>query len=507
MLLLKILSFLSVLCISKCTDDLKEQCKDDYRDSKNIAIDIKKFCSDEWCIQKCCPLDSCFSPAGFCIKIQDLRKKISAKFENVFTSIQNDNITFYSNTEPRHEIKKPFKYIINHKNMTKCGDFKPFDSEYYFIQNASVKIYDPEYSKQWYNLTYLEYCVDNKLVLLRNGPTFILVIKEYFQFSEDNGLNDTLLFIGLLISSVFLLLVFIVHCMLKTLHSTFTGLLMMAYTITILLGFIVKVIMQATIGYMTPKSCKIITPFLYFLLMSSFFWLNAFSFCIWRGLRKFEVFRASRRQKLLSFMRYSLYAWGAPLVITGIVTFLDNIDIKKLKFIIKPPFDDCFKNKYGIQRYYFIPLGIIMFNNIVLFIMTIYHIMTTTNSTKSNAEFRRSGRGNSYKTYLKLSLTMGISWVLELIPNSDNTFLFILSNTYNSLIGVIIFFVYICDKNVLNELCKKFNIQNEFVIKLAHRKSLFRLARSMKANREELTSMQTTTTGLSSEVENKISLI
>ncbi|KAH9627939.1 hypothetical protein HF086_015383 [Spodoptera exigua] len=148
-----------------------------------------------------------------------------------------------------------------------------------------------------------------------------------------------------------------------------------------------------------------------------------------------------------------------------------------------------------------------MFINIVLFIMTIYHIMTTTNSTKNNAEFRRSGRENSYKTYMKLSLTMGISWVLELIPNPDNTFLFILNNTYNSLIGVIIFFVYICDKNVLTELCKKFNIQNEFVIKLAHRKSLFRLARSRKIHREELSSMQTATTGLSSEVENKTTLI
>uniref|UniRef100_A0A2H1V0H8 SFRICE_001996 n=2 Tax=Spodoptera frugiperda TaxID=7108 RepID=A0A2H1V0H8_SPOFR len=108
---------------------------------------------------------------------------------------------------------------------------------------------------------------------------------------------------------------------------------------------------------------------------------------------------------------------------------------------------------------------------------------------------------------MKLSLTMGISWILELIPNSDNTFLFILSNTYNSLIGVIIFFVYICDKNVLNELCKKFNIQNGFVTKLAHRKSLFRLARSMKVQREELTSMQTATTGLSSEAENSTSLL
>ncbi|KAF9821983.1 hypothetical protein SFRURICE_018930 [Spodoptera frugiperda] len=200
-----------------------------------------------------------------------------------------------------------------------------------------------------------------------------------------------------------------------------------------------------------------------------------------------------------------LYAWGVPLVITGVVTCLDNIDITDVPYIVKPPFDDCFKNKFGIQEYYYKPLGVIMLINIVLFIMTIYHIMTTTNSTTKNAEFRRSGRENSYKTYMKLSLTMGISWILELIPNSDNTFLFILSNTYNSLIGVIIFFVYICDKNVLNELCKKFNIQNGFVTKLAHRKSLFRLARSMKVQREELTSMQTATTGLSSEAENKIS--
>ncbi|XP_022838107.1 G-protein coupled receptor Mth [Spodoptera litura] len=221
------------------------------------------------------------------------------------------------------------------------------------------------------------------------------------------------------------------------------------------------------------------------------------------------VYKASRREKLLSFSRYSLYAWGVPLVITGIVTCLDNIDISKWNYIIKPPFDDCFKNEYGVQRYYFIPLGVIMFINIVLFIITIYHILTTTYSTKRNAEFRRSGRENSYKTYMKLSLTMGISWVLELIPNSNNTFIFVLSNSYNSLIGVIIFFVYIFDKNVLNELCKKFNIQNGILIKIARRKSLFRLARSMKANREELACMQaptTTSTALSSVAENETSL-
>uniref|UniRef100_A0A2H1X324 SFRICE_018479 n=1 Tax=Spodoptera frugiperda TaxID=7108 RepID=A0A2H1X324_SPOFR len=208
----------------------------------------------------------------------------------------------------------------------------------------------------------------------------------------------------------------------------------------------------------------------------------------------------------MSFCRYSLYAWGVPLVITGIVTYLDNIDLSKIDYIVKPPFDDCFKNETGVKNYYFIPLGVIMSINIVLFVITIYHILTTRYSTKRNAEFKRSGRENSYKTYMKLSLTMGISWVLELIPNSDNTFLFILSNTYNSLIGVIIFFVYIFDKNVLNELCEKFNIQNKFVLKIARRKSLFRLARSMKVSREESSSMKTTATALSSEAEEKTSL-
>lgn len=506
MRLLKILPFLSILCISKCTDDFNEQCKDRFRDPTNLtSIDVNKYCSNKWCIQKCCPLDYCINAIGKCVKIAFLRGRVHSRYSELFELIDN-NITFYTNTEPKRKIEKGFNYIYNNKNITKCGEFTSLKNKFYFTENASVKIYDAKYSKQWYTLTSSEYCTDYKFIL-GNNITISLVIQEYFQLSEDDGLNDTLLFIGLLTSSVFLLLVFAVHCMLKTLHSSFTGLLMMAYTITILLAFIVKVIIQATISYMTNYSCKIITPVLYFLLMSSFFWLNAFSFCIWRGLRHFGVFRSTRREKLLSFCRYSLYAWGVPLVITGVVTCLDNIDITDVPYIVKPPFDDCFKNKFGIQEYYYKPLGIIMLINIVLFIMTIYHIMTTTNSTTKNAEFRRSGRENSYKTYMKLSLTMGISWILELIPNSDNTFLFILSNTYNSLIGVIIFFVYICDKNVLNELCKKFNIQNGFVTKLAHRKSLFRLARSMKVQREELTSMQTATTGLSSEAENSTSLL
>ncbi|KAF9423885.1 hypothetical protein HW555_000943, partial [Spodoptera exigua] len=489
-----------MLCVSKCADknNYKEQFKDDYRDLNNKTIDLNNYCSDKWCIQKCCPPEHCINMNGICKQSEVIRRRLQEKYKDLFKLINYENITFYSNTEPRQRINHEFAFIYNYKERPSM--FTPYDNEYYFSENAAINIYDAVHTKQWRTIPPEKYCVDFRLLYLKKQMRMLLVIKEYFTPPKINPINETLLLIGVTISSVFLLLVFIVHCMLKRLHSSFTGLLMMAYTITILLGFIIKVIMQATIAHLRNDSCKIITPFLYFLLLSSFFWLNAFSFCIWRGLRtNFGIYKVTRRDKLVSFSRYGLYAWGVPLLITGVAVYFDNTDITKLKYIIKPPFDDCFINQYGIERYYYIPLGIIMFINIVLFIMTIYHIMTTTNSTKNNAEFRRSGRENSYKTYMKLSLTMGISWVLELIPNPDNTFLFILNNTYNSLIGVIIFFVYICDKNVLTELCKKFNIQNEFVIKLAHRKSLFRLARSRKIHREELSSMQTATTGLSSE--------
>ncbi|KAI8437027.1 hypothetical protein MSG28_010416 [Choristoneura fumiferana] len=70
----------------------------------------------------------------------------------------------------------------------------------------------------------------------------------------------------------------------------------------------------------------------------------------------------------------------------------------------------------------------------------------------------KHGDVHRFMLYLKLSVIMGVSWVLEVVSFLAPQFsVWYLTDAYNLLIGVSIFLIFICKKKIYNKLRKRYS--------------------------------------------------
>ncbi|KAJ8731202.1 hypothetical protein PYW07_004366 [Mythimna separata] len=338
-------------------------------------------------------------------------------------------------------------------------------SEKYVIsENGSVEIQEDSGTKS--TVEKLNYCIDRSVDRIQKDPLLFkvkTVLRQITADSTDRKKIRQLENIGLMISSFFLVCVLIVYSLLPDLRNL-TGLILMAYMLTLLLGFITKFILDYILSLpKTPDhTCKIMTPIVYFGFVSSIFWLSVYAFDVFWGLRGFRIQRNSKNSKMVKFMWYALYAWGTPLLLTTIIVVLDNLP--SLKLAVPTPFKDCLNTGISLDYYYKIPIGILTLMNIVLFILTVYNIWMVKHAVNRCHDSGRSKQqSNRFATYAKLFLMMGVGWCMELFPPGDDVWIYVLLNLYNLLTGVTIFYLFICKRIILLQLCRKFNVPNDFI--------------------------------------------
>ncbi|KAJ8722240.1 hypothetical protein PYW08_004642 [Mythimna loreyi] len=459
--------FLLILNEVKSEMDLKTICRNDYRNMNNDKINVLKYCSHNICIEKCCGEGEILDMYSKCISAKVLLN-VNERIAKLYKDVDYSKIALYSwNGHDTQKSNKTIVFIRNSRDIQNCTSEHDAANNYFVIEDGSLRMQDTTESKLWWDIKRLEYCVDFKIVPVDKQPAVKLVVREYIADSEDDDKKSVFVLIGLLISSFFLVLVLVVYCLLPKLQNLI-GRVLMAYTLSILVTFLLKIIIHlGKESFETSKPCKTLTPMLYFAALSSFFWLNVMSFDVWWSLRGHRKRRdINRRGELVKFLWYCLYAWGTPLLITAIVTTLDNIKLENLN-IYKPPFSDCFVNDDGVQYYFFIPIGVIIFVNIILFLLTVYNIWMIKRAVQRCQDSRSSKQdANRFATYFKLSVIMGVSWCLELVPSNTPLWIFILTNTYNLFIGVAIFFLFVFNKKILSMLCKRFNVNNRFTERL-----------------------------------------
>ncbi|KAJ8722241.1 hypothetical protein PYW08_004643 [Mythimna loreyi] len=455
--------FLLIFSLVKSEMDFKTMCRNDYRNMNNDKINVSKYCSDNICIEKCCGEGEMFNKKSECINAKVLFSRFNKKFAYLSNDVDYSKIALYSwDGYEKQKSKRSFVFIQNHRLIQNCTTEYNATNEFFILEDGSIRMQDTIGSKLWSEIKRLQYCVEFKVVFLNKIPTVKLVMREYNVDTEDDEKKSVFMLIGLLISSFFLVLVLVVYCLLPKLQNLI-GLVLMAYTLSILVTFLLKIIIYLGSASFNSEDCKIITPMLYFAAISSFFWLNVMSYDVWWSLRGHRKrCDINRRGELVKFLWYCLYAWGAPLLITAIVTTLDNIKLENLN-IYKPPFSDCFVNPVSIQYYFIIPIGVIIFVNIILFLLTVYNIWMIKRAVLRSNDSRSSKQdSNRFMTYIKLSVVMGVSWCLELVPSDSSLWVYILVNTFNLLIGVAIFFLFVFKKQIYIKLCKRFNIKNRF---------------------------------------------
>ncbi|CAH4028298.1 unnamed protein product [Pieris brassicae] len=269
--------------------------------------------------------------------------------------------------------------------------------------------------------------------------------------------------IALIISSFFLALLLVVYAVLPELRNI-GGMVLMAYVFSLLVAFLALATLQ--IGFYGNDSCMNLTIVIYFFFLAAFAWTNVMSYDIWWTFRGYAKARPIHRiGEKFKFCMYCLYAWGVPLAMILVLLVLNAVDFSDQPWIIKPfpPKRGCFLQNEQKLVYLIFPMLIMISGNWVLFGMTAYNVWRlrrgtqVLNSPAAGIPAAHRSQKQRFTVYLKLSVIMGISWLLEVVSSFYPVLtIWYITDAYNMLIGITIFLIFIWKKSILNKLKNRY---------------------------------------------------
>uniref|UniRef100_A0A2M4BL65 Putative g-protein coupled receptor mth2 n=1 Tax=Anopheles marajoara TaxID=58244 RepID=A0A2M4BL65_9DIPT len=284
--------------------------------------------------------------------------------------------------------------------------------------------------------------------------------------AEASDLPHQIYAFGFLISLPFLVATFVVYAILPELQNV-AGKSLMCYVASLAVSYLLLALGRIDVYDYQSVACRATAYTLYFTLMASFFWLNVMSFDIYwtvGGTRG----RTTERKK---FLYYSLYAWGAPLLLLASNLLFDHTELISYHFRPNVGEEGCFlkEEKRTQFLYLYLPMVILISANIFFFAVTAKRIYQsnqteadTINDT-SGQHSRREHDRNRFGVYLRLFFMMGVTWSLEIISwlvNEPKTasppWVVYLLDVCNCLAGIIIFFLFVWNQRVKNLLLQRF---------------------------------------------------
>ncbi|XP_073994351.1 probable G-protein coupled receptor Mth-like 3 isoform X2 [Rhodnius prolixus] len=244
--------------------------------------------------------------------------------------------------------------------------------------------------------------------------------------------------ICLLISDLFLVITLIVYMAFPTLRDL-QGKSLMSFTACLCLGYFLLAIMQLEYFgfYISTEFCLIMGFILYYLLMSSFFWLSVISFNIWRSA-SWQITWSDAQLGIA----YNVIGFGSPAIFLIAAILAHHTPGNH----IKPDFSkSCwFSGKSETWAFFYGPIGILLCFNIVFFALTVMRLWK---------DYKDSNPGSRIQVlrfkcllYLKVFLTMGISWIFEIGSYIFELDIWHATDIVNCLQGVIIFIVMVATR-------------------------------------------------------------
>ncbi|CAH2095979.1 unnamed protein product [Euphydryas editha] len=421
--------------------------------------DIKMICKARKCIRKCCQKDHYF------IKSNGSCERLEGKFDFA-------NLPVYDDYDHSLKINKTLSEIFllvpgkffetfyeeNSENQTFAEImyvFSDYNYSTYLTESGNLYMESPNAYIRWSRIDHfcIEYEVDET------------VIPKYWTYIENDSLEKPNIYhtIALLVSSVFLLIVLIVYILLPELRNL-VGLILMAYVLSLMGAFISLASLQ--IGEYSDAECLCLTAVTYFSFLATFCWMNVMSYDIWWTFRGYAKARPiHRRGEKFKFAMYCLYAWGIPLLMAVGLVVIGNTDLSHMPWFIKPqvPQLGCFIEGGQKLVYLYIPMLILIISNWLFFLLTAFNIWRLNRSTVmldsacAGSPAAHRNQRNRLMVYLKLSVIMGLNWLLEVVSFLTPTlYIWNFTDLYNLLIGVLIFWIFVCKKKTYRGLHNRY---------------------------------------------------
>ncbi|CAB3368144.1 Hypothetical predicted protein [Cloeon dipterum] len=397
-------------------------------------------CRVKSCVRKCCPLDHHIKEATKCVEGG------SDKFhENIFKE-----------KLPLVRKKEDVFFLTGHQNCNN-GKYKlepnvEPDDNFTLLPTGLLQLFYVSEMAENKPVHFSQYCVEYFGDM--NLISAILCFPEESVENSPQNVQYSIYSVGMLLSSVFMLLTLAVYALLPQLRNLH-GKCLMCHVGCLLSAYISLSIVQLGSDVIPLWLCTLIPFVIQFTFSSAFFWLNIMCFDIcWMFNRVRTISGSSAERERKKLIIYSSYAWGCPLFLLIICILTSTIESLP-SFVPRPKFGEqsCWysprqEDRLAIILYFFGPISVLMIMNLLFFARTAYRVVTL---RKGTGMLNRSDNQSSnekqrtFVLYLKLFVVMGLTWIMEVVSFlvQGPTYMWYVTDVCNTLQGLAIFLIFV----------------------------------------------------------------
>ncbi|GAB6030887.1 hypothetical protein CHUAL_007719 [Chamberlinius hualienensis] len=325
--------------------------------------------------------------------------------------------------------------------------------------NVQPKLWD---CKHLYDITSDYFYLQSNLNLWTNdGIEIVYSVGEYYMTTNKTiatvcvevgqpRRDETMYMyaIASVISAVFVFFTFIVHLFYRKLNYHAKALL--CHIISLLIMYITMAIRTLVVDIKNEFWRLMVFSFQYISALSAFLWLNVLAFELWRAFSSqhgHQGVMSNDSNKKLWFVFKCLYACGIPVILCLLTIGLSYSTAAARLFQLKTE-STWFTNEISLFIFFYTPIIIILIENLVFFLLTIWSIRKASQGTRI---VNRNANKNLLRVFVKLFIVMGICWLAEaissLLVNRTDESVWYFTDLINNLQGVAIFVVYVCKKS------------------------------------------------------------
>ncbi|KAJ8731259.1 hypothetical protein PYW07_004423 [Mythimna separata] len=349
-----------------------------------------------------------------------------------------------------------------------CDDSYLVDSgvageELFLQENGTIYEVTPG-GQMWHPA--MTYCVEMMFNENFSEPRLVAGICFQDIETDDSPILYTAYAVGLILSVPFLLATFLIYAFIPELRNLH-GMCLMAYCGGLVVAYPFLAYLKLHVGRVgvAMTGCLVVAFIVYYAFQTSFFWLNVMCFDIWRTFSGYRGGSTNKRRDKRRFLLYGLYAWGVPLLLTGLTAAMQFSDLPQ--HIISPGFGTkrCwFVDWLADLVYFFTPVLVLVVCNVIFFSVTAHRIRSIRQETAilKGAESSRSDKlkkdKQRYGLYLKLFMVMGVNWTVELLSFAvgGSNWYWIIIDISNIGLGIFVFLIFVWKKKVRNLVQKRF---------------------------------------------------
>lgn len=300
---------------------------------------------------------------------------------------------YLSNTTEENETEEDTSHLSN--EFKKCVHVTL--GPHCYEKRPDGSVYVPGYKREFPRS-------DN---LIRDG--YLYICPNFFPKLPDNLAIISV--VGSSVSTICLVLHIIAYIAIPT-PKNLPSRCLLSLCVALLLAYVFTFSQEAAID---DVSCRVVGMSMVYFFLASFFWMNVFSYEVWRSIRlaTTKLRMTKDRPMMVRFACYSAYAWGSPLLFSLLSIIVHHLTSNEKYRLLFNKNICWFEHKEAMVLYFVGPLFTLLGINVLLTASSFWMI--------SNASMRSDCGKESFDLRARLCLSlrlgssMGLTWIFGVL--------------------------------------------------------------------------------------------